>query len=454
MTTRGGPPDAARKVALDVMLAVAVRDAYANLTLPGATAAAGLDARDAAFATELTYGALRMRGFLDLVLQECVDRPLAELDPEVLAVLQLGAHQLLNMRVPPHAAVSTSVDLVRAVRGRGPSGLVNAVLRRVGAADRDGWITRLAPQEAVDPLGHLAVAEAHPRWIVEAFHDALGQDLTETRAVLRANNEAPQVTLVARPGRARREDLLAVGAVAGQWSPYAARYSGDLSSVPGLVDGDVGVQDEGSQLVAIAAAQGDVGQDRRWLDLCAGPGGKAALWSGIARSRGAEVVCAERREHRAGLVRSALGGSGAVVVADGRSGPWRPGTFDRVLADVPCTGLGALRRRPEARWRRHPGDVATLGPLQRGLLAAALAAVRPGGLVAYVTCSPHLAETVDVIKAVLPAHPGTEVVDARSAFGSIPHLDPGPFVQLWPHRHGTDAMFCALLQRGSTEAGR
>jgi 16S rRNA (cytosine967-C5)-methyltransferase len=142
------------------------------------------------------------------------------------------------------------------------------------------------------------------------------------------------------------------------------------------------------------------------------------------------------------------------VVADGRSGPWLPETFDRVLADVPCTGLGALRRRPEARWRRHPGDVAALGPLQRGLLAAALAATRPGGLVAYVTCSPHLAETVSVVEAVLPAHPGTEVLDARPALGSVPQLGIGPFVQLWPHRHGTDAMFCALLRRGSAQPGR
>ena len=446
-------PDPARGVALEVLLAVAQRDAYANLVLPTAVAQANLDARDAAFATELTYGALRMRGFLDSVLEQCVDRSLTDLDPEVLAVLQLGAQQLLHMRVPSHAAVSTSVDLVRAVGGRGPSGLVNAVLRRVAVVDQRGWVQRLAPAEETDPLGYLAVAHAHPRWIVEAFHDALGGDLTETRAVLAADNAAPQVSLVARPGRAQVSDLLAAGATAGRWSPYAATVSGDVRSVPGIESGAVGVQDEGSQLVTIAATHFDIGADHRWLDLCAGPGGKAALWSGIGQARGAQLLCAERREHRAGLVAKVLGG-GAVVVADGRSGAWAPAVFDRVLADVPCTGLGALRRRPEARWRRHPDDVAALGPLQRGLLSAALRSTRPGGLVAYVTCSPHLAETVEVVTAVLRTLGDVQVLDARPAFADIPHLGEGPFVQLWPHRHGTDAMFCALLRPGAGGAAR
>jgi 16S rRNA (cytosine967-C5)-methyltransferase len=149
------------------------------------------------------------------------------------------------------------------------------------------------------------------------------------------------------------------------------------------------------------------------------------------------------------LVRHAVGEAAGVVVADGRVPAWQPGSFDRVLVDAPCTGLGALRRRPEARWRRQPEDVPGLAALQRDLLGSALDAVRPGGLVAYATCSPHLAETRTVVADVLRRHPGVERVDARPLMPGVPGLGAGPDVQLWPHRHGTDAMYLALLQRAA-----
>jgi 16S rRNA (cytosine967-C5)-methyltransferase len=215
------------------------------------------------------------------------------------------------------------------------------------------------------------------------------------------------------------------------------------------------VQDEGSQLVADAVARAAVdGDDRSWLDLCAGPGGKAALWAGLAGERGAAVLANERLPHRARLVRQALRGDGGlaegvrgVVCADGTRPPWPPGSFDRVIADVPCTGMGALRRRPEARWRRSPDDVDTLVPLQRALLHAALDACRPGGVVGYVTCSPHPAETTGVVAAVLGERGDVVGEDARALLPGVPDLGGGPSVQLWPHRHGTDAMFLALLRR-------
>jgi 16S rRNA (cytosine967-C5)-methyltransferase len=158
-------------------------------------------------------------------------------------------------------------------------------------------------------------------------------------------------------------------------------------------------------------------------------------------------MAAELAPHRARLTRRAVGEDADVMVADGRVPAWQAGTFDRVLVDAPCTGLGALRRRPEARWRRTPADVAPLSALQRSLLASALQAARPGGVVAYVTCSPHLAETRAVVRDALRGPVQAEQLDARASLPAMPGLGEGPDVQLWPHRHGTDAMYLALLRR-------
>jgi 16S rRNA (cytosine967-C5)-methyltransferase len=445
--------DPVRLAAYDLLVAVAEEDAYANLVLPGLLRERGISGRDAAFATELTYGALRGQGAYDSVLEACVDRPLDDLDPRVLAVLRLGAHQLLATRVPAHAAVATSVDIARETTGEGPARLVNAVLRRVSARPLDDWMVRLAPDSGEDPIGHLAVRHSHPAWVVQAFADALGGDLAEVSQLLAADNDPPLVTLVVRPGRAEVSELVEAGASPGRWSPYAAVLaSGQPREVRAVAQGRAGVQDEGSQLVALALAKAETtGTDvGRWMDMCAGPGGKAALLAGLAAGREASLLAVERQQHRTKLVRDALVGTPgdwAAVTADAIRSGWVDGGFDRVLADVPCTGLGALRRRPEARWRRRPSDLATLGPLQRGLLHAAIKAARPGGLVAYVTCSPHLAETKVIVGDVLRARDDVEQIDARPFVDGVPELGDGPHVQLWPHRHDTDAMFMALLRR-------
>lgn len=444
--------DPVRLVAYDVVHAVTTRDAYANLALAAALRERGLGGRDAAFATELANGTLRRRGTYDRVLGRCVNRKLRDLDPEVLDVLRLGAHQVLGMRVPPHAAVATSVDLARRVAGVGASKLVNAVLRKVAARDLPGWLAEFAPDYEADPLSHLGAVHSHPRWIVAAFRDALGGSLEETAALLAADNEPARVAVAAWPGRSTVDELQAAGARPGLWSPYAAILDeGDPHRIPAVAAGRAGVQDEGSQLVALALAHAELdGPDSTWLDLCAGPGGKAALLAGLAAQRSARLLAVERQPHRAALVaRNLRGGAGvlATVVADGTVPPWRGGRFDRVLVDVPCTGLGALRRRPEARWRREPADVRALRPLQLGLLESALDAVRPGGVVAYVTCSPHLAETRDIVATVLAGRAEVERIDARPLLPGVPDLGDGPDVQLWPHRHGTDAMYLALLRR-------
>lgn len=444
---RKPPVDPARRAAYDVLRAVSERDAYANLVLPGLLRERGLTGRDAALATELAYGTLRWRGTWDEVVARCVDRPLAEVDADLLDLLRLGTHQLLGSRIPTHAAVTTTVDLARHAGGQGRAGFVNAVLRRVAAHDRVGWFDLLT--DGVEPLAALGLREAHPRWVVSAFRDALGGDLGRTAEVLAADNVPPQVTLVARPGRCEVAELLAAGAEPGRWSPLAARWpGGDPGRLAAVRDGRAGVQDEGSQLVALALAGAAVpGDSGRWLDLCAGPGGKAALLCGLAAVRGGRLTAVELQPHRADLVRAAVEDRAEVVTGDGRDDRWATAAFDRVLVDAPCTGLGALRRRPEARWRRSLADLAELGPLQRALLRNALAAARPGGVVGYVTCSPHLAETVAVVDDVLRGRDDVERVDARPLLPGVPDLGPGSTVQLWPDRHGTDAMFLALLRR-------
>jgi 16S rRNA (cytosine967-C5)-methyltransferase len=463
-----GRADPARRAAFDVLRAVAERDAYANLLLPTLLAERGLTGRDAALATELTYGALRGQGSYDAILAICSDRDLARLDPPLPHVLRLGTHQLLATRIGPHAAVATSVDLAKDVAGPRPAGFVNAVLRRVATRDLQSWLEIAAPSRADDLAGHLSVTYSHPRWIVGALSEALGEDLAETEAALAADGERPRVTLCAVPGLASQAELVAGGAQPARWSPFGVYLAeGDPAAVAAVAEGRASVQDEASQLAALALARADVaGSERdpgggRWLDLCAGPGGKARLLAGLAESRGARLLAADVRPRRARLLADRLppvgdgvaGASAAVVAADGTAPAWRPATFDRVLADVPCSGLGALRRRPEARWRRSPEDVAALGPLQRALLAAALDSAAPGGVVAYVTCSPHLAETRDVVTDVLADWDDAGVLDAPSLLPEVPGLrcpEPyGAFAQFWPHRHGTDAIFLALLRRSA-----
>ena len=479
--------DPARRAALDVLLAVAERGAYANLLLPSVLRERRLAGRDAALATELCYGTLRGQGSYDAILAVCSDRRISQMDPPVREVLRLGTHQLLATRIAPHAAVATSVDLAKDVAGSRPAGFVNAVLRRVATRDLGGWMPVVAPDRQSDPVGYLAVRHSYPRWIVAAFAVALGETaaadapppataaytptasgqpeppatLGETEQALAAGNVAPRVTLCALPGACEPAEL-AAAAQAGpaRWSPFGAYLAhGDPAEIPAVAQRRAMVQDEASQLAALAVSRAELaGPDRLWLDMCAGPGGKAALLAGIAAGRGGRLLAADVTEHRAGLARDALAGGAeeappgaAVVVADGSVPAWRAAGFDRVLADVPCSGLGSLRRRPEARWRRNPGQLRDLGRLQRALLGAALDSARPGGVVGYVTCSPHVAETREVVAGVLAGRADAELLDAPALLPEVDGLrcprPSGKYAQFWPHRHGTDAIFLALIRR-------
>ncbi|WP_068000717.1 RsmB/NOP family class I SAM-dependent RNA methyltransferase [Nocardia pseudobrasiliensis] len=439
--------DAARLVARDVLRAVRERDAYANLVLPALLRERKVSGRDAAFATELGYGACRSLGLLDAVIAAGAGRAVAEIDGPLLDVLRLGAYQMLRTRVGAHAAVDTSVDLVRAEFGSGKAGFVNAVLRRVAERTPEQWVSDLAPR---DPLGRLAFEYAHPVWIAQSFADALGARAGELGDLLAADDERPAVHLVARPGEITAEELaLVTGGEEGRWSPYAVYLDGgDPGKLEPVREGMAAVQDEGSQLVALSLTRAPLlGPDGgRWLDLCAGPGGKTALLGALADIDGFHVDAVEPAEHRAALVRTATTGQPVTVhVVDGRDSGLEPG-YDRILVDAPCTGLGALRRRPEARWRRTPADVRDLTVLQRELLTAAWDLLRPGGVVVYSTCSPHLPETVAVV-ADLVRRTGAEQLDTRDLLPGVGDLGDGPAAQLWPHRHGTDAMFMAALRK-------
>ncbi|BBZ16907.1 RsmB/NOP family class I SAM-dependent RNA methyltransferase [Mycolicibacterium gadium] len=447
--TRRKPLDPARRAAFDVLRAVSEKDAYANLALPAMLRDRGITGRDAAFATELTYGTCRTRGLLDAIIAAAAGRSPDNIDPVLLDLLRLGTYQLMRTRVEPHAAVSTTVEQAGVEFDSARAGFVNGVLRTIAGRDEASWVSELAPDVTTDPIGHAAFVHAHPRWIAQAFADALGAEAGQLNTLLSSDDERPVVHLAARPGVLTAAQLAEqVDGTVGRYSPYAVYLSGgDPGRLAAIRDGAALVQDEGSQLVARALTRAELdGPDtKRWLDLCSGPGGKTALLAALAD--GGRVTAVEPAERRAELVEQNTAGLPVDVLrVDGRD-PGLDPNFDRVLVDAPCTGLGALRRRPEARWRRVPGDVPQLAKLQRELLASAIRLTRPGGVVLYATCSPHLAETVGVVADALRRHPVT-ALDTRPLFAPVDDLGAGPYVQLWPHRHGTDAMFAAALKVG------
>lgn len=457
---RGQRPDEriqpARLVAFDVIAAVSRDDAYANLLLPGAIAAAGLDRADAGLATELCYGTLRMSGYYDRIISIAADRPVSQIDPTVLDALRLGCHQVIGMRVADHAAVNESVALVRRYGSRSAVGFANGVLRAITRRTPDAWVLAVSDAATSDDDREAALT-SHPEWVLRAFRRSLAAEGREDELadLLHADNAAPAVNFAALPGLANRP----AEATADRFSPVGfTGTGGDPDALVTASGGRLRVQDEGSQLVALALTRArPVAAGERWLDLCAGPGGKTALLAAEALAGGAQLTANELVPARAELVRRAVAPvplDVPVTVLDGtRVGEDHPQQFDRVLVDAPCTGLGALRRRPEARWRKQPRDVADLADLQNRLLDSAIAATRPGGLVAYVTCSPHLAETRAVVSAALRRAAGrASELDASAVLRGIAgdDLDLGDdderlSAQLWPHRHATDAMFIALL---------
>lgn len=437
--------DPARQAAFDAVLRVETEDAFGNLVLPQILRERKITGRDAAFATEIAYGTLRSLGVLDTVIADCSSRSLGDLDPAVLTALRLGTYQLLFTRVDDHAAVDTSVRLVEAAGAGKAKGFVNGILRTVSRTSAEAWMNKLTPDDAVAAV---AFRTAHPEWIARSFARVVGKD--ELEAALEADSQRPIVHLVARPGEMSAEELaLVTGGEEGRYSPYAVYLAdgGDPGSLEPVRDGMAAVQDEGSQLIARAVTELDVAEDGgRWLDLCAGPGGKAALMGSLAAIDGAHVDAVEVSSTRAELIRKSTNGMPVTVhVADGREPGLEPG-FDRVLVDAPCSGLGALRRRPEARWRKSEADIKELNELQSALLASAVNLTKSGGVVVYSTCSPDERETRGIVDKQLAAGDVDEL-DIRDVLPGMGDLGPHLSAQMWPHRHGTDAMFVAALRK-------
>ena len=438
-------------------MAVDVDDAYANLALPAKIKEFGLGSNDAGLATELTYGTLRMQGFYDRVIANASARDIETVDLVVLNILRMGVHQLLNMRVAQHAAVDESVNLAEHMASLGAVGFVNAVLRRTSRHDLEDW-QEFITKDISNADERLAALYSHPVWIVRALKQSLEAEGRgeELESLLASDNVNPRVTLVELPGFVDTNDE--VEGEPTRFSPLGMSLNtgGDPTRFSRVREGVVRVQDEGSQLAALVLSRHhDIRPGEKWLDMCAGPGGKAALLASEATLGGAVLTANEVIPGRADLVRNALSilQDVDVVTGDGvEIGPAQPNTFDRILLDAPCTGLGALRRRPEARWRKSPKDVGDLTALQAQLLSSAIQALKPGGVLAYVTCSPHLAETRAIVEGALRKNQNVSELDARAvlsevAMETIDIAGDSLSVQLWPHRHGTDAMFISLLTK-------
>ena len=441
-TFKSPKPDAARLLAFDLLTEVNRNEGYSNLLLPQALNASKLDDRDRSLVTELLYGTIRMQGKHDWVLAQISDRPWSEVDPGIVDICRLGVHQIHEMRIPDHAAVAATVEVARKRIGESKASFVNALLRSVTRKSIEEWFTPLG--EITDVVERFAIQFSHPEWIVSAYYDLL-KNWDEVELALKINNEAATPTLVSWPGFSTQQDLIDIGGEPTEFSPYGVHWKGNPGALDLIKSRKIGVQDEGSQLVAEVFAK--VAQGSSWLDLCAGPGGKAALLSSIARQRDIRFTANEVSAARAVLVTQVVHGD-RVLVSDGRTIGSSAEKFDAILIDAPCTGLGALRRRPEVRWRRTLQDLRALTQLQRELVESAIQALRPGGVLGYATCSPHLAETSIQVADIKKKHPELQqvIVDEYLPSSLVGATRDGA-MSLWTHKHGTDAMYLALFRK-------
>jgi 16S rRNA (cytosine967-C5)-methyltransferase len=456
---RVAPAPDARTIAHGVLVRIETSEAFADRLLAARLAETRLGAADRALVTRLVYGTLAWRGRLDHHLGGLLRTPLGALAAPVRAALRLGLYQLLFLdRIPAYAAVDASVRLARRAAGRGAGGLVNAVLRRAAAAGRGGLAL---PDPAVDPLGRLAVEWSHPRWLVERWADEVGME--ELPALLAADNVRGATALRANTLRTTRAALLAeleadqVVAAPGRWATEAIvvrRGAGRLRGLPGWRAGRFAFQGEASQLVTplLGLAPG-----QRVLDACAAPGGKSGHAAALLGDVGL-VAALDRRPGGARRIAAEAARLGATCVRALAGDATRPPlgvVFDAVLVDAPCSGLGTLRRHPELRWRRRAEDVPRLAGVQRDILHAVAALVRPGGVLVYAVCTPMRDETDAVIDGFLAVDRGFVVEPLPGSVAALPDaLTRGGFLRTFPHRHGLDGFFAARLRRCRDLASR
>jgi len=448
----------ARRIAAEVLLRVEQGGAFANLALDGALRAAGaLEPREAALATELTYGTLRWQLQLDRALALHSDRPPEELDANVRAALRLSAFELLHHpRVPARAAVDQGVELTRALGAARASGYANAVLRRLSETRAPAPL----PSREVDPAGHIAAAHAHPRWMVERWAKWLGFE--EAEKLCAANQQQAPATVRVVRGRATRDEAMRalrearIESSAGRYSPDAlvlAPGAPPALDIEGHEQGLFQAQDEAAQLVSLYAAPPG---GASVLDACAAPGGKSCH---LAELGAAEVLAVDLHARKARQIEEAaqrLGLHNVRVLAADATLPL-PGDprFDLVLLDAPCSGLGTLRRHPEAKLRRTPEDVDRIAQLQARLLDSVSRAVKPGGLLVYAVCTLTPEESDEQVARFLAAHPAfrPEPPPAgwATARAAVDCLDAQGRLLTLPHRTGTDGFFAVRLRQSSEE---
>ncbi|MFL5912698.1 MAG: 16S rRNA (cytosine(967)-C(5))-methyltransferase RsmB [Gaiellaceae bacterium] len=431
----------ARVVAHRVLLRVTEEGAFADRAFRAEADRARLDPRERAFAQQLAYGSVQRLAALDHVLAELADRPLDRIDPPVRDAIRLGLFQLLWMdSVPDRAAVEQTVELAK-LSSRAAGGFANAVMRR--AAREARGLLEEAPQ---------AVRESHPEWIVRMWSDALGP--AETAALLARDNEPPESAVRANELRTTRESLRRELAELGVESHDAPGLPEglvlgtpfDVHGSEAFARGELMPQSRSSMLVArvLGPQPGE-----RELDLCAAPGAKATHIAALMDGRGS-VVAVEHNERRAAeLAENAerLGASSVEVLARDAREPVEPGGFDRVLLDPPCSDLGTLQSRPDARWRKTPEQVEELATVQAELLESAAAQVGRGGTLVYSTCTISPDENERRVAAFLESHPDFAADDLGAERPELASAADGRFLQVLPHRHGTDGFFIGRLNR-------
>ena len=435
--------DEPRELAFSIFRAVIRDGEYSNLLLPKKLHSSRLDERDRALVTELVYGSIRQIGRNDFLAAKFSKIPWTEVDDGIVDVIRIGAYQLFNTRIPVHAAVSTTVDLARRNLGESKASFVNAIMRRLSEKSLADHLTEVQG----DSVSELSIRFSHPEWIINSYRDLI-PDLEELKSLLLTNNTPVAPTLVAWPGRSTQSDLIELGCRPTKYSEFGGIYEGSPSDLSLIKERQIGVQDEGSQLVASIFARA-AKENESWLDLCAGPGGKAALLSALSTKT---FYANEISEVRSKLISQVVTSHTKLTVGDGRQitsalSKEELETIGAVIADVPCTGLGALRRRPEVRWRREPTDLPTLTRLQMELAMASIDILPKGGIFAYATCSPHLAETSMQCAQIEKTQP-VEKIDVTPFLPiSLENATRNGYLQLWPQRHGTDAMFLALYRK-------
>jgi 16S rRNA (cytosine967-C5)-methyltransferase len=434
-------PEDSRLLAFELISQVNQEGAFANIRLPELLAKSKMSLADKAFTTELSYGTLRMQGRHDHFIKKYIDRDFLDLDPKITDLLRMGVHQLTLMRVADHAAVSETVEVARKVAGESKASYVNAVLRKIAAMPKE-----------FDDFNSLPIAEklsinhSHPVWIINAFYDQL-KDWDEVERLLISNNTPALPDVVAWPGKSTVAELIHLGATGIPGFDNGVNINTIPILFEPIIQRKAGVQDRGSQLVVenfLATFEPGLS----WFDMCAGPGGKAAyLYNSLSdKDASAKFLANEPVPHRAELVKRVVNNN-QVVSFDATISENFGQKFDRILVDAPCTGLGALRRRPEARWRKSLADLKELIPLQRNLMKSAYELLAPNGIIAYVTCSPLLAETKGQVIDFLSEHPDMKIHSMdQNGFHKEGMQNDGS-VQLWTHRDGSDSMFMVLLRK-------